>query len=232
MSVFAMKAPALKSRRAQGLLVLAAVGLLAGCANRDSITVGAVPDDYRTNHPIIIGEKERTLDLAVGSSDRGATRHQTQAIQGFLANYDKTAAPVLNILVPAGSANSVAASDAANDFARIARRSGVPESRIVTTSYQAGSAEVAAPVRLSFMSIAAQTDKCGRWPDDMLKNGDQNKHYANFGCSYQNNLAAQIANPNDLLTPRQPTEIDAENRGKVIDDYRQPSGAWNPETTY
>jgi pilus assembly protein CpaD len=48
----------------------------------------------------------------------------------------------------------------------------------------------------------------------------ENKHYADFGCSYQNNLAAQVANPADLLGPRKQTEIDAENRDKVIDVYR------------
>jgi pilus assembly protein CpaD len=37
-------------RPSTGLLVLAVLSasLLAGCAKRDSITVGAFPDDYRT----------------------------------------------------------------------------------------------------------------------------------------------------------------------------------------
>ena len=48
----------------------------------------------------------------------------------------------------------------------------------------------------------------------------ENKHYANFGCSYQNNVAAQIANPADLLGPRKQTPIDAANRSAVIDDYQ------------
>ncbi|MGE0282065.1 MAG: CpaD family pilus assembly protein [Rhizobiaceae bacterium] len=203
------------------ILGLVLAGAVSGCANRHSIKVGSVPDDYRTNHPIMIAEKQRTLDLAVGSSDRGATRSQRTAIEGFLTNYDKSAAPVLNIMVPDGASNSVAASDAARDFASIAHKNGVPDSRVVITGYQAGSAEVAAPVRLSFTAIAAQTDKCGRWPEDILAKGDDNKHYANFGCSYQNNLAAQIADPNDLLGPRKPSEIDAEDRGAVIDEYRE-----------
>ena len=49
----------------------------------------------------------------------------------------------------------------------------------------------------------------------------ENKHYANFGCSYQNNLAAQIANPADLIGPRKLSEVDAEKRGVVIDEYRK-----------
>ena len=43
------------------LAVLAGV-LLGGCAQRDSIVVGAIPDDYRTNHPIVIGEKEQVIE--------------------------------------------------------------------------------------------------------------------------------------------------------------------------
>ena len=88
-------------------------------------------------------------------------------------------------------------------------------------SYQAPSDEVSAPVRVAFTAMRAQTDKCGRWPKDILDNAE-NKHYANFGCSYQNNLAAQIANPADLLGPRKLSPIDAEKRGVVIDEYRRP----------
>ncbi|MEP6563987.1 MAG: CpaD family pilus assembly lipoprotein, partial [Mesorhizobium sp.] len=90
---------------------------------------------------------------------------------------------------------------------------------IVVVSYQAGSSETSAPVRVSYIAVRAQTDKCGRWPDDLTETSE-NKHYADFGCSYQNNLAAQMANPADLLGPRKSSDIDAENRGAVIDKYR------------
>jgi pilus assembly protein CpaD len=202
------------------VLAAIAVALLAGCAaKRDSITVGAIPDDYRTNHPIVIAEKEQVLDLPVGASERGMTRVQRVALQGFLANYDRSAAPVLTILTPSGTPNAVAATDAARDFARFARSRGVHESRIIVSPYQPSSIEASAPIRVTYTAMQAQTGPCGRWPADIADTSD-NKHYANFGCSYQNNLAAQIANPADLLGPRQPSEIDAANRGNVIDVYR------------
>ncbi len=206
-------------RRAVPALAVAVVALLAGCAQRDSITVGAIPDDYRTNHPIVIAEKNQKIDLPVGAGDRGMTGAQRDTLLGFLDGYDKSAAPTLTIQVPSGSANEVAATAAARGFARLAIAAGVKRNRIVVTSYQAASSEVSSPVRVAFVSVRAQTDKCGRWPDDLMETSE-NKHYADFGCSYQNNLAAQIANPNDLLGPRKSTTIDAENRGKVIDVYR------------
>lgn len=201
------------------ILAVAAIGLLSGCANRDSVTVGSIPDDYRTNHPIVISEKEEKIDLPVGAGDRGMTQAQRMTLLGFLDGYDKSAAPALTILVPAGSANEIAASAAGRDFARLAVKNGIRSNRIAVASYQAGSSETSAPVRVSFARLRAHTDKCGRWPEDILES-TENKHYANFGCSYQNNLAAQLANPADLLGPRKQSAIDAANRSGVIEDYR------------
>ena len=213
----------LKIRRPlAALLAAASVSLLAGCAHRDSVTVGSIPDDYRTNHPIVIAEKEQVLDLPVASGERGMTHSQRVALDGFLDGYDRTASPVVTITVPVGSANELAAGDAAADFRHFLRSRGVPQSRIMMTSYQAPSVDISAPVRVAFNAMRAQTNKCGRWPEDILDNPD-NKHYANFGCSYQNNLAAQIADPADLLGPRKLSEVDAEKRGVVIDEYRKPS---------
>ncbi|WP_047147678.1 CpaD family pilus assembly protein [Aquamicrobium sp. LC103] len=201
------------------LAALASVALLAGCANRDSIKVGAIPDDYRTNHPIVISEKETKIDIPVGVQDRGMTGMQRTALDGFISRYDRKAAPVVSILVPTGSANEAAASRVSADFFRRLRANGVPEGHILHQPYQA-SAQEAPPIRVSYFAMKASTGPCGRWPGDLLDT-TQNKHYANFGCSYQNNLAAQIADPADLLGPRKQTPIDAENRSAAIDVYRE-----------
>ena len=206
-------------RSAIPILAIAIAASLAGCAKRDSITVGAIPDDYRTTHPIVIAEKNQKIDLPVGAGDRGMTGSQRDTLLGFLDGYDKSAAPALTIASPIGSANEVAATAAARDFARLAIASGIKRDRIVVTSYQSVVPEASAPIRVSYISVRAQTDKCGRWPEDILETSE-NKHYADYGCSSQNNLAAQLANPADLLGPRKPTDIDAENRGAVIDVYR------------
>jgi pilus assembly protein CpaD len=212
---------ALRAGPALALLAAVATGLLSGCAHRDSITVGSVPDDYRTNHPIMIAEKNETLDLPVGAGDRGMTEAQQVALDGYLDSYDYSALPVVTITVPRGSGNEVAAADAARDFRHFIASQGVPGSRIMMASYQAPAVDVSAPVRVSYVAMRAQTNKCGRWPED-IADDSENRHYADFGCSYQNNLAAQIANPADLLGPRRQTEVDAEKRGIVIDEYRKP----------
>lgn len=207
-------------------LAILALSLLAGCSQykRDSITVGAVPDDYRTNHPIVISERAEVLDIPVGISQNGMTSGQRVSLEGFLANYDRGAAPSITIMVPSGSANEVVAGYVAGELAHVIVKNGIPDYKIATASYLAEPNAVA-PIRVTYTAMKATAGKCGRWPADILQDGE-NRHYANFGCSYQNNLAAQIANPADLLGPRRPTPIDAEQRGVVIEDYRsrEPNG--------
>lgn len=202
------------------VLAVVAASLLAGCAvgKRDSITVGAVPDDYRTNHPIVISERAEVLDIPVGISQSAMTNAQRVSLEGFIADYDSSAAPVVTIIVPSGSANEVVAGYIAGELAHVLVKNGVPDYRIVTAAYAAGPAE-AAPIRVTYTAMKASAGRCGRWPADLLDN-NENRHYANFGCSYQNNLAAQIANPADLLGPRRLGEIDAENRGNAIRQYK------------
>lgn len=220
-----------RSMTVVSLFATAAVGILAGCANRDSVVVGSIPDDYRTNHPIVIAEKNQTIDIPVGSSDRGVTKSQKVTFEGFLQHYDRSVAPTLTIIKPVGGANDVAASKAAQGLSRVAINNGVPANRIAVTSYQSAYPEASSPVRITYTAMRAQTDRCGSWPEDLADTAE-NKHYANFGCSYQNNLAAQIANPADLLGPRKQSEIDAENRNIVVDQYRKPAPVWAPVTEF
>jgi len=222
---------ALRIKRVSALAAIAAAALVVGCANRDSITVGSVPDDYRTNHPIVIGERDKKVDIPVGSMDRGLTRVQSTIVDGFIAGYDRKAAPAVSVMVPHGSGNQAAARLVAEGIVKRLRKRGVPEGHIVHQPYDASQYGASAPIRLVYSEMAASTGPCGRWPKDLMDTSD-NKHWANFGCSYQNNLAAQIANPADLLGPRQPGEIDAARRGVTIDDYRDRLSGWDSEVEY
>ena len=212
-------APARHAATRAILAVAIAASVLAGCARRDSITVGSVPDDYRTNHPIIVAEQEEKIDLPVGVGDHAMSRIQRTALDGYMSYYDASAGAPVTILYPVGSANAVAASLVAADIAGYIHSRGVSGGRVVSMPYEAGAAEASPPIRVSYRRMKASTGECGRWPDNIVDTTD-NKHYANFGCAYQNNLAAQIANPADLLGPRAPGDIDAENRGNALTDYK------------
>ena len=215
--------PDLRTFRTAAAPLLVAASLLSGCAGwpGHSVTVGAVPDDYRTNHPIIVAEKERTVDLPVASGDRRLSISMRETVRGAAQSYNSNASGAIRIMVPVGSVNAGAASVLSTQVADVLRKEGVPGDRILSSPYQVSSPEDAAPIRIAFMAVTASTGECGRWPEDMLANTTENKHWANFGCASQNNLAAQIANPGDLIAPRGMTPIDPERRSTVIEAYRK-----------
>ncbi len=214
-------------------IAVLAGSLLSGCASQNvhHIEVGSVPDDYRTNHPIVISERNEAIDIPVGVTDERVSRTQKAAILGFLDKYDRASGSVVQVLMPTGSANERTVANLSHQIFDLMVDSGVPKHKIIAVPYQAASTETAAPIRLTYTSMSAAAGQCGRWPDDILQN-TENKHYANFGCSYQNNLAAQTANPADLLGPRKPSEIDAARRVIAIDQYREGGQVLRGDTSF
>lgn len=216
-------------------VIATAMLFLPGCGkwfdNRHHIEVGAIPDDYRTNHPISISEQEEHLDVVVGASDKGISIAQRQVIQGFVAQYKANGSGPVQIMLPSAGLNAAAAHRVQPDIVAALRRGGVSSGHIVTVSYSPPTSDGAHPVRIAYRALAASTTPCGKWPED-LANNPENKHYANFGCSYQNNMAAMIANPADLLGPRATTEVDPAKRGAVIGQYQLPPRAGASEVDY
>jgi pilus assembly protein CpaD len=89
----------------------------------------------------------------------------------------------------------------------------------VIEPYPAGR-DANAPIRFSYLHYVAEGPECGRWPTN-LADDRRNLPYPNFGCAQQRNLAAQIANPADLLGPRSTTPADNERRQGVLTNYER-----------
>ncbi|MET0747017.1 MAG: CpaD family pilus assembly protein [Rhizobium sp.] len=203
------------------LVVLATA--LCGCANRDNMSTGSVDDDYRQRHPIVLTQAEHNVDIPVSASDRRLTQGTRDTIRGFVQDYRAHATGTVEILAPQGASNSRAISELRHQIRQEMVASGIPSKRIADSFYPAGGAGDEAPIRLHFMATTAVTNACGQWPEDLADKSFGNQNYYNFGCATQSNLAAQVANPTDLVAPRGQTPIDAEQRGTVIDNYRSGS---------
>lgn len=200
--------------------MLGSAALTAGCGTKDGMTTGSIQDDYRTRHPITLNEVEHTLDVPISSAETRLTVGMRDAIGGFASDYAANSSSIVQIMVPQGSPNSGAAQHLLKQIRGTLTEGGVPSSKIVQTSYQAAATGDAAPVRLSYIAMTAVTNPCGEWPEDLANDTIRNRNWQNFGCATQANLAAQIANPMDLVTPRKPAPIDAARRSRVISTYR------------
>jgi pilus assembly protein CpaD len=207
------------------LAILLAGGLavaLSGCAAKVNPleTTGSVPDDYRINHPIAVEEQVETMDVPVGLYTGHLSDGAKGNINGFARKFQASGSSVIAVVAPSGSPNQQVAATIAVEIEDVLRQSGVPSTAIDYRVYHAGSGERNAPVRVAFSRIGAHTAPCGPWPDQATVT-NQNRHYFNFGCASQQNLAAVVQNPLDLLYPRGMTPADAERRAEVLDKYRK-----------
>jgi len=211
-------------RHAGMAAMIAATALLGACAgpHPDRTTTGSVPDDYRRNHPIALAEAEHDLDVPLAAGEHGLTSSTRDLIKGFAQDYAALSKGAITVALPLNAANSPTAQQLRGQIRKVLVESGVPASRIVLTSYQAPGGDISAPIKLGFVAVTAMTNRCGQWPSDLVTGPTviENRNYENFGCASQQNLAAQIANPNDLVGPRGMSPIDAQNRAAVIQTYR------------
>ena len=200
----------------------ATVFLMTGCASyqKDHFTVGSTATDYRTKHPIVVSQDETKEDLIVTSGMKGMSlRHHNQVL-AFLGHFKTSGAKTIRVILPAGSHNESAARNVGKDVISLMKDERISADQISVSRYHASNHGDAATVRISYTSTVANVDsKCGEWREDMNHN-PENVNYGNFGCATQNNLAEMIANPQDLVGPRGQSEIDAERRGTVIEDWR------------
>jgi pilus assembly protein CpaD len=128
--------------------------------------------------------------------------------------------------VPTGTPNARAAADSSREILALLAAGGVPPRAVTVRNYHPEDPRLFATIRLTYPRITAEAGPCGVWPDDLgssIKNKDyfENKPYYNFGCAYQRNMAAMIANPSDLVQPRPETPTYTAQRNIVFDKYRK-----------
>jgi len=194
---------------------------LAGCAKDISPfePTGSIPDDYRVNHPIAVEETIETLDVPVGLYTTHLSDLFKSTVVGFAQQFNESGSSVIAVVAPSGSPNQQVAAGIAVEIEDVLSQSGIPADKISYRVYHAGSDERNAPIRVAYSRIGAHSAPCGPWPDQVAVH-DQNRHYFNFGCATQQNFAAVVQNPLDLLYPRGMTPADAARRADVLEKYR------------
>ncbi len=163
-------------------------------------------------------DAQTALDIPVGVKDMRLTIGMRDTVKGFAQNFRNTPAGYVQVQVPQGSANSAAATQLAGDIRRTLQNSGIRSQQIIMMKYRAGGRRMQ-PHPPVFHSNKAVTAPCGAWPEDLSDNTAANRNWYNFGCASQNNLAAQIDNPMDLVAPRARPDRCAQ-RSNVISTYR------------
>jgi pilus assembly protein CpaD len=137
--------------------------------------------------------------------------------------------------VPPAQAAAVERTAAA--LSRLGGQNGVGAREITVSGYAVAAPSLAAPIRLSFQRMQAKVaDQCGLWPQDVGTSSFafdySNRPSWNLGCAMQANVAAQVADPVDLVRGRPEGRIDSVKRVRDIGqlrDGKDPSTAWRQD---
>jgi pilus assembly protein CpaD len=162
-------------------------------------------------YPIEVGKGTMKMEVPTASASLSPT--QTETVVRFAQQARRTEASQVVVSRPTGAAHAGAVADRVG---HLLAGEGIPPRAIVSTTHRGGRN---APVIVSFARHFASSPECGDWSRPVTETG-YNEPYANFGCAQQHNIAALVADPHDLKTPRTSTPPDAMRRSKVISDYR------------
>ena len=211
----------------RALAFISIAAAVAGCktASLQEEVTGSIPNDYRLRHPIAVREKVQSLTVFVGDGRGTLTPAQRAEVGALASSWRQDATGGVIIEMPVGSANERAAASASREIRALLSASGVPPHSIEIRPYHTQDPVRLGTVRVNYPRMAAETGPCGLWPEDLGPTYDpvygSNRPHWNHGCASQRNLAAQVANPADLVQPRAEAPVLASRRGTVVEKYRK-----------
>lgn len=187
---------------------------LAGCMGGPASLGGEPPLTPTSRYTLQV---ETGLDrIALAVHETGLSTNQQSALAALVSRFAVEGAPVLVIEAPSGG--DPAATRAAWDVKAALVAAGAPDGRVRMASY--AGPDPRAPVLVGFETVRAVVPQCGTEWGNLGRTGD-NQSASNFGCAVNANLAAQIANPRDIIAPREMTSGDAGRRAVVFDAWRK-----------
>jgi pilus assembly protein CpaD len=203
------------------LIVLSLAVLATACASLDDSSSKklAKHDDppITPTEQFSIKVSSAPDQILLAPHPNGVSDAQADALAALVDRWRDSGAESITIMAPAGGEGQAYHATAAIEATL--EELGVSPDRIKLGGYNPGP-RVGAPIAVGFKSYKAQGPECGRDWKDFTSSRD-NSVNSNFGCATTANIAAMIANPADLLTPRQMDPADANRRDVVLGKYRQ-----------
>ena len=195
------------------LLLLALGACATGGARPSASTAPLTPTE---RYSIDVTPAPVEVQLAPHAS--GLSAAQAAALGDLIDRWAAGDRGMITIKAPEHGADPAGAYRIATDTRDYLVAQGVEASAVHIVGYDAAN-DPKAPVRVGFLHYEAHGPQCGQsWEN--LADVRNNEAYAQFGCAVTANIAAQLADPEDLLHPRTMTAPDAIRRETVLGKYR------------
>ncbi|HKQ44435.1 MAG TPA: CpaD family pilus assembly protein [Rhizomicrobium sp.] len=191
---------------------LGAILMAGSCSTTDPSAM--ISEDGARNHPIMVEPSYRDLKVQfVGGAD-GMSAEDAIKFDSFLADYRVHGNGSLGISVPNGPASRAAITF----FGERAAATGISRDKILVSTRDAANGD--GRVDVTYIAYTARTAACGDWSENESFTMD-NTTPKRFGCAVQQNIAAMVADPRDLLGPGAMGPVDTARRAAVMDHYRK-----------
>lgn len=196
------------SAAALAVLALSGCAGASGQAGNVALTAPTPTEQY----PLQAQTMTRTVNLRINPD--GLSGNQRTALDQIAEKASWTAgAPVDVEIITSADPRAIAAGRTVGDYLM---DHDVAATSLSQLSQQGQPADI---VTVNIVNYRARTYACGQWEN--LAATRNNTAYQNFGCAVSSNLAAQIADPRDLQTPRAAAPVDMSRRAVVLDKYRK-----------
>ena len=204
------------------LLSLSAAALLAGCASTGALE--PPPMNPLSRYSLRV---EPGLDrIALAVHDQGLSPTQIAALNDLAGRYAGSGTGRIQIQGPSG--DDPVASRQTWAVRSALEAAGIPGQNIEVIGYDAP--DPRAPVLAGFETVRAVIPNCATEPRDM---GGRYSNQSSFGlgCAINANIAAQIADPRDIIGARVMTPADPGRAAIVFDHYRKGEMTAAPQET-
>ena len=194
------------------MLIVASASLMLSACN----TTGANTSMYSVHQPVI----ERTnysIDINTNGGDVSPTetRRMAEWFDAMQLRYgDRVAIDYGDGYAAPAVAQTVA--DVVDDFGIL----------VGTTAPVTVGAVAPGTVRVVVTRSSASVPSCPDWSTTSERNYDSRNH-SNYGCSSNSNLAAMVADPEDLVRGRASKALDGNNGKSAVNTYRSKTNGGN-----
>lgn len=204
----------MKNRSLTLLALAGSTVALAACVGTDASLQRPAPVNSLSRYVLQVEPDQDRIALAV--RENGLSDNQRAALLQLAHRYRASAQNGLTVELPEG--DDPVARRSAENVVQALYAAGVSAQHIRYATYSAP--DVRAPVVAGFETIRASVPRCGAQWGNLSRTGE-NVVASNFGCALNANLAAQIADPRDIVQPRTMTPPNAQRRTVVFEAYRQ-----------
>lgn len=198
------------------LTPFAAALALTACASGPAAVAGPVAPNVLDTWSARVQVVAQPDEIRLAPHPTGLSGTQARALAEFHARWALAEGGVITVAAPTGAQGAGAYRVSADARAFLVSQGAKPE-QVRLIGYD-GDGAPDAPVVVGFQRYVAVAPRCGEWTS--VTRTASNQPLGNLGCAVSSNIAAQVANPGDLLGARPMDPADTGRRTTVLGRYR------------